>query len=127
MNKNLEYSILMSVYYKEKADWLKESINSMLNQSVKPAEFVIIKDGKLTDELDDVISQFHDNNQELFSIYELSENVGLGRALAYGVNKCKHNLIVRMDSDDISDYRRCEKLINKYCENTSLDIYSHGK
>jgi glycosyltransferase involved in cell wall biosynthesis len=122
MNKNLEYSILMSVYYKEKADWLKESINSMLNQSVKPAEFVIIKDGKLTDELDDVISQFHDNNQELFSIYELSENVGLGRALAYGVNKCKHNLIVRMDSDDISDYRRCEKLINKYCENTSLDI-----
>ena len=51
----MQYSVLMSVYNKEKASWLKESIESMLNQTVKPSELVVIKDGRLTDELDEVI------------------------------------------------------------------------
>ena len=42
------YSVLMSVYYKEKAEWLEESIKSMLNQSIKTNDFVIVEDGKLT-------------------------------------------------------------------------------
>ena len=118
----MQYSVLMSVYNKEKASWLKESIESMLNQTVKPSELVVIKDGRLTDELDEVIDGLQMKNQDVFSVYPLSQNVGLGPALAYGIKKCKCELIVRMDSDDISDRKRCEKLIKKYQEDTSIDI-----
>ena len=40
------YSILMSVYYKEKPEWLQQSIESMMKQTVLTNDFVIIKDGK---------------------------------------------------------------------------------
>lgn len=120
--EDLRYSVLMSVYYKEKPVWLEESIESILNQTIKPSEFVIIKDGKLTDELNEVISKYQMKNLKIFSVYELEQNVGLGPALAYGIEKCKYDLIIRMDSDDVSDKYRCEKLIRKYCEDTSLDI-----
>ena len=50
-----DYSILMSVYWKEKAEYLKESIDSMLNQTVMSNDFVIVCDGPLPKELDGVI------------------------------------------------------------------------
>ena len=53
-----KYSVLMSVYYKEKPEWLKISIDSMLAQTVKPDEFVIVKDGKLPGELDRIVTNY---------------------------------------------------------------------
>lgn len=43
----MEYSVLMSFYDKEKPEYLKESIESMLSQTLKPEQFVIVKDGPL--------------------------------------------------------------------------------
>ena len=48
----LNYSVLMSVYVNDNADYLVDSINSMINQTIVPAEIVIIKDGPLTYDLD---------------------------------------------------------------------------
>ena len=42
----------MSVYIKEKPEFLEKSIDSMINQTVKPDEIVIVKDGPLTSDLD---------------------------------------------------------------------------
>lgn len=50
--KNTPYTVLMSVYIKEKAEYLKLSIQSMLDQTVPPDEFILVKDGPLTMELD---------------------------------------------------------------------------
>ena len=44
MKKQNKYSVLMSVYYKENPEWLKESIESMLKQTILTDDFVIIKD-----------------------------------------------------------------------------------
>ena len=66
-----KYSILMSVYYKEKPMWLRESIESMLSQTVKAEEFFIVKDGPLTDELDEVIDEYVKSYPELFTILAL--------------------------------------------------------
>lgn len=55
--QNSKYTVLMSVYYKEKPEYLSLSIESMLNQTVKPDEFIIVKDGPLTTELDEVMGQ----------------------------------------------------------------------
>ena len=44
-----KYSVLMSVYAKEKPKYLSQSIDSMLAQTVPPDQFVLVKDGPLTD------------------------------------------------------------------------------
>lgn len=121
MNKR-NYSVLMSVYYKEKVDFLKASINSMLEQTLQPSEIVIIKDGKLTVELNSTIDQYVKSYPNLFNIIELETNIGLGKALDIGLEKCNNELVARMDSDDISLPERCEKQINKFKENPDLCI-----
>lgn len=108
-----KYSILMSVYYKEKPMWLEESIESMLSQTVAADEFFIVKDGPLTNELDDIINSYVEKYPQLFTVLALEKNVGLGPALAEGVKKCRNEIIIRMDSDDYSVPERCEKLLRK--------------
>jgi len=103
-----KYSVLMSVYYKEQPDWLKISIDSMLNQTVRADEFIIIKDGFLTPELNSVLYEYTDKYPKLFKIIGLEKNVGLGPALAIGISNSKNELIARMDSDDYSIPKRCE-------------------
>ena len=66
--QNSKYTVLMSVYYKEKPDYLSLSIESMLNQTVKPDEFIIIKDGPLTPELDEVIDTFVNMHPDLLQM-----------------------------------------------------------
>lgn len=117
-----KYSILMSVYYKEKPEWLRISIDSMLSQTVKPDEFIIVKDGVLTKELDNIISDYNESYPGLFNIITLEENVGLGPALAVGIKICRNEIIIRMDSDDYSVPERCEKLLNKLAENPECDV-----
>ena len=120
--KKSNYSVLMSVYYKEKPEWLKESIASMINQTILTNDFVIVKDGKLTKELDDVISEYCNQYPDIFHIVELEENQGLGPALAKGIHYCKNEIIARMDSDDISVKDRCEKQLNKFEKDKNIDI-----
>lgn len=68
MMQNSKYTVLMSVYYKEKPEYLSLSIESMLNQTVKPDEFIIVKDGPLTTELDEVINNFVTAYPKTFNI-----------------------------------------------------------
>lgn len=98
----MSFSVLMSVYYKEKAEYLRQAINSIVCQNNMPSEVVIIKDGELTYELDKVIDEFDKQYIGLFKIINIKKNVGLGEALRIGVIKCSNELIARMDSDDIS-------------------------
>lgn len=116
------YSVLMSVYYKDNPTWLQEAIESMLNQTIKTDDFIIVEDGKLTDELEDVVKFYEEKYNDIVTVLRLKENRGLGPALALGIQKCKNELIARMDSDDISVPDRCEKQLNKYREKPELDV-----
>ena len=113
-----KYSVLMSVYKKEKPDYLKPAIESMLNQSVKPDEIVVVEDGPLTAELENVILKYKEKYPEVLNIVKSKENIGLGRALNLGLSNCRNELVARMDTDDISKPDRCEKQL-KYFENDS--------
>ncbi len=100
-------SVLMSVYYNEKAEYLNSSIESILiNQTQRPDEFVLVCDGPLTLELDTVISNYKKLFPQIFAVYRLKENQGLGKALNFGLQKCKNEIIIRADSDDICDSNR---------------------
>ena len=60
-----KYSVLMSVYFKDDADNLRLAIDSMLNQTVKPEQYVVVEDGKLTSELNTVIDEYENQYPEL--------------------------------------------------------------
>ena len=113
-----DYSVLMSVYYKENPDHLREAIESIQDQTLKTNDFVLVCDGPLTKELDEVIS-LKEKEIDALNVIRLDSNVGLGKALNEGLKYCKNELVARMDSDDIAYPDRCKKqvdLFNKYRE-----------
>lgn len=118
----MNYSVLMSIYKKEKAEYFRTSLDSMLNQTVQPSEIVIVKDGELTNTLENVISEYTNNYPNLFHIVPIQHNIGLGLALNEGLKVCKNELVARMDTDDISLPYRCELQLKKFSENENLDI-----
>lgn len=122
IQKPFKYSALMSVYYKEKPQYLKESIDCVVNQTVLCDEFVIVEDGPLTKELNEIIEEYQRRYPKLFNIVKIKNNGGLGPALKVGVERCSNEWIARFDSDDISVNDRCEKQLKRIMENPKIDI-----
>lgn len=116
------YSVLMSLYAGEKAEYLKESLDSMLKQTYPADEIVIVKDGALTCELENVLHEFESQNQGLFHYVVLEKNQGLGSALRKGIKACKNEWIVRMDTDDIAVPYRCERQFQELEKQPDLDM-----
>ncbi len=119
-----KYSVLMSVYYKEKAEFLEQSMNSIWNQTIPTDDFVLVCDGPLAKELDDVIDSMKKNHPDTLNIVRLNENSGLGNALNIGIKHCKNELVARMDSDDISRSDRCEKQLAVFLNNQNISVCS---
>lgn len=115
------FSVLMSVYIKEKPQYLEKSLESVFNQTLKPNEVVLVKDGPLTNELENIINKFK-KREETLKIISLEKNMGLGEALRIGVENCSYELIARMDTDDISKNNRFEEQINYFKKNQDLDM-----
>ena len=100
------YSVLMSVYKKERPEYLYAALKSITRQSRKPSEIVLVCDGPLTEELETVLKDTE--FQTLLKTVRLEKNEGLGAALAKGLPECSFEWVARMDSDDISATDRCE-------------------
>lgn len=111
----------MSLYKKEKPEYLRLAIDSMLNQTVAPDEITIVKDGLLTPELDAVLDEYS-SKYDVFNIVGYEKNRGLGLALNYGLEYCRNELVARMDTDDIAKPNRCEKQLKEFEKNSGLDI-----
>lgn len=116
------YSVLLSVYCKEKPNFLAQSLDSMFNQSVAPEEVVIVEDGPLTEGLYSVLNKYSEMYPDSFKRVVNQTNMGLGKALNRGLAVCKNELIARMDTDDISKPERCEKQLLMFLENPDLDV-----
>lgn len=112
----------MSVYKSEKAEYLRIAMNSMWNQTVPTNDFVLMCDGPLTDELDEVIEEMQSAHSDTLHVIRFEKNGGLGHALQVGVKACKNDIIARMDSDDISRPERCEKELAVFAAHPELSI-----
>lgn len=121
---NYNFSVLLSVYYKEKPEFLEKSIESIyFNQTLKPDEIVLVEDGPLTKELYNSIEKLKNKiGTSIFKTVVLEKNMGLGNALRIGIEKCSNELIARMDTDDISYPNRFEKQVNFFKENPDTDV-----
>jgi len=114
----------MSVYIKERAEYLQEAMNSIWKQSVPTNNFVLVCDGPLTFELDSLIEEMEKKHPNILCVVRLKKNGGLGNALNEGIKYCKNELVARMDSDDISRIDRCERQLRQFQENPELSIVS---
>lgn len=119
-----KYSVLMSVYHKEKPEYLKQAIESIQAQALLTDDFVLVCDGPLNDALDGVIFAKQQEMGTVLNVVRLAKNGGLGNALNEGIKHCKNELIARMDSDDIAYPDRCEKQLSVFDEHPEVGICS---
>ncbi len=121
-NNEKKYSVLMSVYEKETPSFLRQSMDSIYNQTVPTDDFVLICDGKLTDGLYVVIDEMKKKFGSRLRVINRERNVGLGSTLNFGINECKNKIIARMDSDDVSVRDRCEKELEILDKNPEISV-----
>jgi glycosyltransferase involved in cell wall biosynthesis len=115
MNKPL-VSIIMPVYNAE--SYIKEAIQSILNQTFTDFEFIIIDDGS-TDNSLKIIKSFKDNR---IKIIKNKGNLGLIKTLNKGINLAQGRYIARMDADDIAMPERLEKQMAFLKENPDYGL-----
>lgn len=107
------YSVLMSVYAKDRPEYLDAAIASMVAQTAPFEDMVIVCDGPLTGNLDAVLESWERKLRGRLTLHRLPQNCGLGPALAEGLERCHCDVVARMDADDISRPDRCRILLEK--------------
>lgn len=118
-----QISVLISVYNGETASNFDLALKSIFDlQTIKPDQVVIVVDGPVNNEIEDVIKKFTKNKEEVVEVVRLNENSGLGIALKEGTKYCKGEYIVRMDSDDFSVSDRIQKLQQFLYKNPDIDV-----
>lgn len=119
-NKNV--SMLLSLYDKEKPEYLKEALTSIFEQTVMPKEIVLVYDGPINEKLQVVVTYFQQKDPHLFTVVKLEKNQGLGIALAIGLEHTKNRLVARMDTDDIMEPQRLEKQLEIFQKDPEIAI-----
>ena len=89
-----ELSVVMAIY--NGREFLREAIDSVLSQTMRDFEFVIVDDGS-TDGSHSIVESYSDPRIRIIS----QENTGLAQALNNGISESKGEFIARMDQDDI--------------------------
>lgn len=113
-----DFSVLISVYIKEKPEYLDRALKSILiEQELFPKEVVLVEDGPLTEKLNNVIENYKKKFSNIIKSVKLEENQGLGIALNKGLENCRFDIIARMDTDDIALSKRFKIQYNFFVKN----------
>ncbi len=115
-------SLLMSLYIKESPEYLKAALDSVSAQESYPQQVVIVLDGPISAGHRQVLDRFIREYPGNVKTVPLTQNQGLGAALAIGVEACDHELIARMDTDDIMTSDRITKEYEQFFSNSALGI-----
>lgn len=110
----------MAVYAGEKADYLRQALESLAEQTLEADEIVVVRDGPLTAGLDEILNG--SVLGERLKIVTLATNNGLAYALNHGLAQCSGEIVVRLDSDDKALPRRIELQVARFTSEPGLDI-----
>ena len=121
-----DISIIVPIYNTEK--YLKKCLDSLINQSKKELEFMLINDGS-KDNSEEIIKEYKDERIK----YYKNKNQGIGKTRNFGIEKATGKYIMFLDSDDYLEKDACE-LLYKKAEKENLDlvvcdyykVYSNG-
>lgn len=111
----------MSVYAKDKPEWIKEALDSLINQTVSPSEIIIVVDGPVPDEISNLLKEYTLKTIMIENIF-LPVNQGRGEALKQTLPMSRNELVALADADDINLSDRFEKLIECFNEDANLSI-----
>ena len=110
----VDISIIVPIYNASK--YLNKCIDSLINQTKKELEFILINDGS-TDDSEAIIKKYNDKRIKYFK----RSNHGIGKTRNFGINKATGKYIMFLDSDDYLDVKACEELYNKITKD-DLDL-----
>ncbi|WP_410471775.1 glycosyltransferase [Faucicola mancuniensis] len=116
----MKFSVLMSLYDKEKCEYLIECFNSLLNQNLQSDEIVLVFDGQINQNLQMIVDKWQAKLP--LKIIKLPQNVGLGKALNAGLKHCQHEWVFRMDTDDICVPERFAKQVDFIKNNPKISV-----
>jgi glycosyltransferase involved in cell wall biosynthesis len=104
------FSLLLPVYGGDRADHFLKAFSSTVDeQTRRPDQVVIVQDGPVLDELSAAIRSAADASEVDVVHHALDSNVGLADALTLGLELCDHDIVARMDADDVSLPTRFER------------------
>lgn len=118
-------TVLMSIY-NEKISWIRQSINSILEQTYSDFEFIIVVDNpSIDDEIRDFLEKQSEHDQRIKLIWN-KKNIGLAKSLNKGIKLASGEYIARMDADDISESHRLAKEL-QFIQEKEYDLVSANK
>ena len=115
----LPISCLGSVYIGSKLHEVKLAIDSLISHTIAD-QILIVVDGDIAKELTDFLHNYEDNN--IIKCVFLNQNHGLGLALQEGLHFCKHEIVIRFDTDDINMPNRLEVIYETLITQPDVDI-----
>lgn len=118
--KPISFSVAMCVYGGDNAEHFRLAVDSILNQTVRPDEVVLVVDGPIPEALEDIVTSYE--KLPIFKVVRLKENQGHGVARRTSLDNCTYDYVALMDADDISTPRRFEKQLEVLHNDRSLSI-----
>ena len=120
--ERIRFSLLMSTYQGDDPEHCRQALQSICDNSVLPDDLVLVLDGPAPEPLIAAIASF--SHRLPLRLVHLSENRGLGEALAVGLEHCRYNWVARFDADDICMPDRFERQLAFIAENPHVDAFS---
>jgi glycosyltransferase involved in cell wall biosynthesis len=114
-----DFSVLMSIYNNTSLHHFIECLNSLENQKLRPAELIIVQDGTLKFDLNKILNECTTIN---FIILYNEINMGLPYSLNLGLQKCKFEIVFRMDADDVCEEDRFYIQYNEMIKDNNLAV-----
>ncbi len=113
------FSLLITIYAGERPDPWDECLRSVHAQSLLPSEIVVVEDGPVRDDVQSVTAKWEQSLP--IKVFSLDVNQGAGPASAYGITQCQHELVARLDSDDICTEGRFARQMAVMTEHPEID------
>lgn len=121
----MNFSVCICVYNMDNASYFEEALKSIINQSLAPTQIVLVVDGLINDDLQNIINNFMRDCLSLtisLDVTYLERNKGHGEARRVSIENARYDLIALMDADDISRYERFEKQVSVFNNNNNFSI-----
>lgn len=117
-----KFTLLIAIYINDNVENFDLALKSIVFNTVVPDEILITVDGPVTDEMNQLISSFAQRLPNVIRVIRQGSNKGRGYTAALGVRNARHELIAKMDADDISNLQRFEKQLPLIQKNNNLDV-----
>lgn len=115
------FSVVMAVYRNDNPVWIRHALESILNQTYRSNDIVIVRDGTVSKNIENILKEYEETYDEV-KIVRLSTNVGAGQARNEGVKCAKNELVAIMDADDLSLPNRFELQLAEFKRSPDLAL-----